>query len=123
MLRKVLGSGIMIIGFVLIILSFQARLFWNENSPQYLNLKEAGRVFGFVVMILGIVLIIKKNMSILQFLWLTWIGLFATQVLRAFGGEQYVSHIINSITIFWVVLILGVILSVTSIWYKCRNIF
>lgn len=123
MLRIRLGGGITACGLVLVILSFQARLFWDENSLEYLNLKEAGMVYGFLVMIFGIVLIIMKNVSVLQYLWLTWIGLLAIQLTRFSGKEIYVSHVMNSIEVFWIVLILGAILGVYSIWYKCRSIF
>ncbi|MBR3771983.1 MAG: hypothetical protein IKL07_06915 [Clostridium sp.] len=123
MLRRRLGSGFVFCGLVLIILSFHANLFWNEDSPKYLSLKEAGLVYGLLAIILGIVLMIVNGITILQYLWLTWIGLMATQIVRIFGKETFVSHVMNSIHIFWGIIILGAILIVVSIWYKCRSIF
>lgn len=122
-LRKMIAALELFCGSVLILLSFLSGVFWNENSVEYLNLKEGGLVYGLLIMFLGLVLIYFKRLSILQYLWCIWTGLMFIQILRVYPEQKMFSQIMNSVKMFWSVLILGILLIGISIWYKCRSIF
>lgn len=122
-LRKILGVLELFCGSVLILLSFLSGAIWNENSVEYLNLKEGGLVYGLLIIFLGLVLMYFKRLSILQYLWCIWAGLMFVQLLRVYPDQKMFSQIMNSVKMFWIVLILGMLLIGISIWHKCRSIF
>lgn len=122
-LRRFLGVLELFCGSVLILLSFHSGALWNENSVEYLNLKEGGLVYGLLIMFLGIVLMYFKGISILQYLWCTWAGLMLIQLLRIYPEQIMFSQIMNSLKLFWGVLVLGMLLLVITVWHQCRSIF
>lgn len=121
-IRKAASGVLILCGGVLILLSFRAELFFDVFSTQFYNLSEAGLIYGLLLASLGIVLMFSKKMSILQFLWVGWIGLMGIQLVRVLPVSVLVSHFMSSTKIFWSVIGFGFLLSIISICKKIKEI-
>lgn len=122
-IRKIISRLLLICGSVLILLSFQAGVFWDESQAQFHNLREGGLVYGLLLVSLGFVLILMKEVTVFQFLWIAWFGLFAIQMLRMHPAGIFISRIMLSVKLFWITILLGFVLAVFSIRKKCKGIF
>lgn len=122
-MRKGIGNIVIFIGSMLIMCAlFSARLFL-ENSIPYYNAKEGGMVYGILILLTGIVLKFHEKTTILQLIWGMWSYLFLVQILRLFPKQVFISHVMNSVEIFWGVIGLGFVLLNFSIWWKAHKIF
>lgn len=122
-MRKGIGNIFILIGSMLILLSLLCTKFFADNSMSYYNSKEGGMAYGILMFILGMVFKYRKKITILKLMWGTWAYLFFLQILRLLPKQVFISRFMNSITLFWCVVILGMILLNLSIWWKIRKIF
>ncbi len=122
-LQKILCGFSAFLGWVLMLLSFHAKLFWNENSIEFYNAHEAAFAYGVLFVVLGCVLIIVKNVSILKYLWFMWLGMVGIRATRMIPSVQWKSLIMNSPVVFWATIGFGGILTVVTIIRRMYRIF
>lgn len=121
--RRLIGSMVTCCGIILMLISVFSKTLFQQNLGQYYNVKEASIVYGLMLCILGIVLMFCKRISVLKVLWGMWSYLCVVQMLRFLPMQIFVSHLMNSVEIFWGVLGFGFVLLNVSLWWKYYKIF
>lgn len=121
-MRMIISGMFILCGSVLIVFSFHSNLIWDEGTIKFYNLSEAGLIYGLWLSLLGLVLMLLRNMSVFSFLWLSWLSMFGIQLLRIHPLMTFVSHFMNSPKMFWGTIVLGVILVIATIMKKITRI-